>query len=469
MSQPDPTFPQGFLWGSATAAYQVEGAVDADGRGPSIWDTFSATPGKVRGGDTGAVACDQYRRYPQDIALMADLGLRAYRFSIAWARIQPEGSGPANPKGLDHYRRLVEQLRERGIEPMVTLYHWDLPQALQDAGGWPARATAERFADYASLVGEALGDLVDYWTTLNEPWVSSHLGYGSGVHAPGVRDAAQCLAATHHLLLGHGLAAQALRAASHADLQVGITLNLTVATPASDAEEDAAAAHRLDGDINRLFLDPVLRGRYPGDMVDWFGGEAAFPFLFDGDLATIAGPLDFLGVNYYFRSHVRASAAGEPAGPRATVPSIAAVTEPPPELPRTAMGWPVEPDGLRELLVRLHDDYPGLPPVYITENGAAYDDRPAADGTVDDLDRVAYLDGHVRALAEAVAAGVDVRGYFVWSLLDNFEWAEGYAKRFGIVFVDYATQRRIPKASARWYARVVRDNHLPPPDENREV
>jgi len=450
------TFPAGFVWGSATASYQVEGAVDEDGRGPSIWDTFSATPGAVHGDDTGVQACDHYHRYPQDIALMADLGLAAYRFSVAWPRIQPTGRGPANPAGIDHYRRVAEELLSRGIEPVVTLYHWDLPQALQDAGGWPERDTAHRFADYAGLVHDALGDVVHRWITLNEPWVASHLGYGGGGHAPGLADGHQCLAATHHLLLGHGLAADVLRSGRHAAPQVGITLSLNVAAPLTDEEADVAAARRVDGDSNRYYLDAVLRGSYPEDMVEWFGRDS-YDFVRDGDLARMAVPLDFLGVNYYMRLHVRAAARGTD---RALLPSLDIESVVPDDLPHTAMGWPVEPDGLRQLLVRLRDDYPMLPPVHITENGAAYDDVVAADGTVQDTERIAYLDGHLRALHQAIEQGVDVRGYFVWSLLDNFEWAEGYAKRFGVIYVDYETQQRIPKASARWYADLARTNRL---------
>ena len=466
----DLQFPPGFQWGSATASYQVEGAVDEDGRGPSIWDAFCATPGAVHDGDTGREACDHYHRYPADIALMADLGLTTYRFSIAWPRIQPTGQGPAHPAGIDHYRRVAEELLQAGIQPVATLYHWDLPQALQDLGGWPNRDTAQRFAEYAALVYDGLGDLVPSWITLNEPWVASHLGYGNGGHAPGISDGAQCLAATHHLLLGHGLAAAALRSRRHPDTQIGITVNLTVAVAASDDPADQAAARRVDGDSNRLFLDPLLRGSYPDDMIEWFDGKAggnSFAFVRDGDLEQIAAPLDFLGVNYYTRHHVKGRAqldgpADVPAGsgPRVTLPALDIESVLPDGVPRTAMGWPVEPDGLRQLLVRLHDDYPSLPPIFITENGAAYDDAPAPDGTVDDPERITYLDGHLRAVHQAIEVGVEVRGYFVWSLMDNFEWSEGYAKRFGIIYVDYPTQTRTPKSSAQWYAGVARANGL---------
>jgi beta-glucosidase len=436
------SFPPGFVWGSATASYQVEGAVDADGRGASIWDTFCAVPGAIANGDTGAVACDHYHRYPADVALMASLGLGAYRFSVSWPRIQPDGQGAPNQKGLDHYRRVVEELLSRGIVPYVTLYHWDLPQALQDRGGWPKRDTAYRFADYAGIVHDALGDLVHHWITLNEPKVSSHAGYGSGIHAPGVRDLALRDRAAHHLLLAHGLGVQRLRAGGAQ--QVGITLDLSPVVPFSAAEEDVAAAERVDVDSHRLFLDPILTGAYPAS----FGSDVALP----DDLPLISAPVDFLGVNYYRRMLVRAAPTGH----------LRALTVLPSGVPVTAVGWPVEPDGLREVLVGLKERHPSLPPVYITENGAALPDPVPADGQVHDPVRVDYLHRHLVALHEAIAAGVDVRGYFVWTLLDNFEWAEGYTARFGIVHVDFADQSRVPKTSARWYGQVARDNAVPP-------
>ncbi|MEV0799691.1 GH1 family beta-glucosidase [Kribbella sp. NPDC050281] len=438
----DARFPDGFVWGAATAAYQVEGAVDADGRGQSIWDTFCRVPGAIAGGDTGDVACDHYHRYAEDIGLLAELGLGAYRFSIAWPRIQPDGSGAINQKGLDHYRRVVDELLTRNVVPYVTLYHWDLPQALQDKGGWPARATAYRFADYAAVVHEALGDVVQHWITLNEPKVSSHAGYGSGIHAPGIKDSVLRDRAVHHLLLAHGLSLQALRDGRHAaGQQVGLTLDVSPVAPASDSQADADAARRVDVDSHRLFLDPVLRGTYPIhlDAVE------------DGDLGLISAPIDFLGINYYRRILVQAG----PTGDETVLPE---------GVPVTSVNWPVQPDGLREVLVDLQTTYPAIPPIYITENGAAYDDVPAEDGTVDDPQRVDYLHGHLSALRTAIAAGVDVRGYFVWTLLDNFEWAEGFAKRFGIVHVDYATQIRTPKTSAGWLGRVARANALPSGD-----
>ncbi|GAA4169959.1 GH1 family beta-glucosidase [Phytohabitans flavus] len=426
-------FPDGFVFGAATAAYQVEGAVDEDGRGPSIWDTFCRVPDAIAGGDTGDVACDNYHRWPEDVALMASLGLGAYRFSIAWPRVQPDGAGPANQKGLDHYRRLVEGLRERGIVPYVTLYHWDLPQALQDRGGWPARDTAYRFADYTAIVRDALGDVVDHWATLNEPKVASHAGYGDGIHAPGIRDRALRDRAAHHLLLAHGLGLSVLRGSG----EVGITLDLSPVRPMTGSPEDAAAAAEHDYDNHGMFLEPVLRGR----------SRLGADLVRDGDLDLISAPIDYLGVNYYRPLYVT-------AGPRAVVP---------PGVPVTAVDWPIVPSGLRDLLVGLREAYPDVPPIHITENGAAFDDEVGPDGSVDDPARVAYLHSHLLALHEAIEAGVDVRGYFVWTLLDNFEWAEGYAKRFGIVRVDQADLTRRPKASAHWYGQVARTGAVPRP------
>jgi len=450
------SFPEGFLWGTATAAYQIEGAVTEDGRGQSIWDVFSATPGKIRDGDTGAVACDHYHRWPEDVALMAGLGYQAYRFSIVWPRIIPDGDGPVNRAGIDHYSRLVDALLEHGITPMATLYHWDLPQPLQERGGWTVRGTVDAFARYAEIVASALGDRVPMWVTVNEPAVVAGHGHGSGVHAPGISDGRAALEAAHHLLLGHARAAEALRTTTG---QVGIALSVTDVVAGREGAEHAAAAARVDGHNNRWYLDPLLRGHYPADLVDWFG--ATFHGIVrEGDLDLIARPMDFLGLNYYFRSHIVAGAA--PDTPPAE-PPLHAHRVVPSELPVTAMGWPVEPDGFRAFLSRVARDYPDAPPIYITENGAAHDDMPDQGGDVDDPARIAYLDGHLRAMREAMAAGADIRGYFCWSLLDNFEWAEGYAKRFGLVHVDYATQRRTPKSSARWYAEVVKQNGLQDP------
>ena len=453
-------FPEGFLWGTATASYQVEGAVDEDGRGTSIWDTFSHTPGKVYRGDTGDIACDQYHRLQEELDLMVDLGLRAYRFSVAWPRIQPEGSGPANRRGLDYYRRLVDGLRSRSIEPMLTLYHWDLPQALEDRGGWTVRETSERFAEYAGTMYEALADSVTFWITLNEPWVSAWLGYGIGVHAPGRKDTGEALAATHHLLLGHGLALENMRSLGRENNQLGITLNLSPVRPATEDAADAEAARRVDGNANRLYLDPLFRGSYPEDMVDHYRAESDFAFVRDGDLEKISQPLDFFGVNYYFRHTVVDGQRGSELTTAMRFSDLNAATVLPEGVETTAMGWPVESDGLTELLVRLHEEYTQIP-FYVTENGRAVYDYVDPEGGVDDEERVAYLDAHFRAAHEAMEQGVDLRGYMVWSLLDNFEWAEGYSKRFGIVFVDYGTQRRIPKMSARWYREVIERNGLP--------
>ena len=456
------SFPEGFLWGAATAAYQIEGAVDEGGRGPSIWDTFSHTPGKVLHGDTGDIACDHYHRLDEDLDLMASLGLRAYRFSVAWPRIQPAGGGPANREGLDFYRRLVDGLLERDITPALTLYHWDLPQALEDRGGWTSRETGERFAEYAAIVYEEFKDRVPYWISLNEPWVSAWLGHGVGLHAPGKQDPNAALAATHHLLLGHGLAMETMRRAG-GDARIGITLNLSPVRPASAEPADAEAALRVDGNANRLYLDSLFRGAYPEDVLRHYRAVSDFSFVRDGDLERISQPLDFLGVNFYMRHTVRDEAGGGASRLRTAMrfADLGAETVLPEGIETTAMGWPVEPDGLTKLLVRLDEEYTKLP-IYITESGAAFHDYADPEGVVNDEERVAYLDAHFRAAREAIERGVDLRGYFVWSLLDNFEWSEGYSKRFGLVYVDYATQRRTPKASARWYSEVIRHNG--PPD-----
>ena len=463
-----PAFPPGFLWGAATAAYQIEGAAAEDGRTPSIWDTFSHTPGKVRNGDNGDIAADHYHRYRDDVALMAELGLAAYRFSIAWPRVMPGGSGPANPAGLDFYDRLVDALLERGITPVATLYHWDLPQELQDTGGWTERATAERFAEYAAVTARRLGDRIDSWTTLNEPWCAAFLGYGNGVHAPGHADHAQALRAHHHLMLAHGLGTAALRAELPATAQLSIVLNLAAVRAAGPAPADLDAAHRVDGLANRIFLDPLFHGHYPQDvlsatahLLDWDS------VIREGDLREISRPIDLLGVNYYTPTVVgaadgRQDATGQGApGDEPSPWPVRDVRFPTLAGPRTAMDWPVDADGLYEVLTRLRDDLPGVP-LMVTENGAAYDDYSDPAGDVHDPERVAYLHAHLGAVARAVADGADVRGYFVWSLLDNFEWAYGYGKRFGIVHVDFASQRRTPKDSARWYAQVIRSGTLPP-------
>ena len=433
-----------FVWGVATSAFQIEGATREDGRGESIWDRFASVAGNVANGDTGEPACDHYHRWPEDLDLMQSLGVRGYRFSLAWPRIQPSGRGPANEKGLDFYRRLVEGLLEREIEPLATLYHWDLPQELEDAGGWESRDVVERFAEYAELVFDALGDLVQGWITHNEPRCTSYLGYGTGVKAPGRRDWPTALRAAHHVLLSHGVVVQAFRASGPRG-RIGISLDPTLVEPASSTEEDVAAAERVDGHQNRWFLDPLFRGAYPADMLALHESRfGQLDVVRDGDLETISQPLDFLGVNFYTPHLVAADEGEELLGAREVDPGVAS----------TEMGWPVVPRALTELLLRLKRDYGDLP-LFITENGAAYDDRLDGGDVVEDPGRVAYLREHVASVEQARAEGVDVRGYYVWSLLDNFEWAHGYGKRFGIVYVDYATQRRIPKRSALWYRDLI--------------
>ncbi|KQS68742.1 GH1 family beta-glucosidase [Modestobacter sp. Leaf380] len=444
-------FPPGFVFGAATAAYQIEGAVDVDGRGPSIWDTFSHTPGKTHLGHTGDVAVEHHARYREDVALMADLGLAAYRFSVSWSRVLPEGAGRVEQRGLDFYRRLVDELLEAGVDPWLTLYHWDLPQALQDQGGWTSRDTAERFADYAGVLYDGLGDRVSHWSTLNEPMCSALLGHMAGQHAPGHRDAVEASRATHHLLLGHGLATRVLRERG-AD-SCGLTLNFTPMTPASDSPADVDAARRLDGQQNRMFLVPVVTGEYPADVAEDLAAAGAPLPIEDGDLELIATPLDWLGVNFYFGSVVRATE--EPTGKASSFIGGERVEEVPPTGPTTTMGWGVTPHAFTDLLLRLRDTAPGLPLV-ITENGSAWPDEVSPDGAVHDPQRVRYLMDHLAAVTDAIELGADVRGYFAWSLLDNYEWARGYDQRFGIVHVDYDTQVRTPKDSALAYAEVIR-------------
>ena len=434
-------FPAHFRFGVAAAAFQIEGAVREDGRGESIWDRFTHQPGAVAGGDTADGACDHYHRWRTDLDLMEALGVQSYRFSISWSRVLPSGVGPVNPAGMRFYRQLVEGMLERGIEPIATLYHWDLPQALQDVGGWASRDTAKRFADYAALMAEELGDVVSDWITHNEPWVVAFLGHAQGVKAPGLRDWPTALRVSHHLLLSHGLARAAIQGALP-DARVGIALNLGPIRPASDSDQDAAAARRMDGHLNRWFLDPIFRGGYPRDMVDLFEGRfGRFDAVREGDLELIGQPIDFLGLNYYMPHRVRHAPGAGPLELEAA----------PPAPPLTAMGWEIDPGGLLELLRRLRDEY-HAGPIYITENGAAFDDPPLNGlGYVDDTERTAYLQDHLEAVRKAIAEGVDVRRYCLWSLLDNFEWEHGYAKRFGIVHVDYDTQRRVPKRSGLWY------------------
>ena len=436
-------FPADFFWGAATAAYQTEGAANEDGRGESIWDRFTTLPGRIVNGETGRVACDSYHRYGEDVRLMRDLGLDAYRFSVAWPRVVPEGRGPVNAAGLDFYDRLVDELLAAGIEPFATLYHWDLPQALEDRGGWPSRDTVDAFAEYVEAVVARLGDRVSRWITQNEPWVVAWLGYGRGEHAPGRRSDRDALAAAHHVLLSHGRAVEVIRR-ERPTAQVGITIDVIPIHPLTPSDADLAAMIEEDGFRNRWILDPVLRGSYPEDMVRRF--ERILPPVADGDMAAISAPLDFLGVNYYRRHVVE-------AGPNGSGPVVVDV----PGGVHTAVGWEVYPDGLYELLLRLHEEY-APPPLYVTENGAAFGDV-RRNGTVADPERTAYLDRHLDAVARAIEDGVRVRGYFVWSLLDNFEWARGYGPRFGLIYVDYETLERVPKQSYHWYHDFIAAQH----------
>ncbi|MFI6144048.1 GH1 family beta-glucosidase [Streptomyces sp. NPDC051109] len=433
--------PREFAWGTATSAYQIEGAVAEDGRAPSIWDTFSHTPGAVDGGHTGDTACDHYHRWREDIALMRELGTNAYRMSIAWPRAVPGGDGPANPKGLAFYDRLVDGLLAAGITPSVTLYHWDLPQALQDRGGWPERSTAEHFAAYAGLVAARLGDRVTQWATLNEPLCSAWIGHLEGRMAPGWTDLTAAVRASYHLLLGHGLATQAVRAAAP-DAQIGIVNNLSTIEPATDSEADRAAALRMDGHVNRWWLDPVHGRGFPADMREVYAVDLPER---PGDLAAIATPLDWTGLNYYFPQTV----AADPAGPAPYARQIDR-----PGVARTGMDWEVDANGLEALLVRLTEEY-GARRIHVTENGSSYHDTVAADGSVHDPERARYLTGHLAACARAARRGAPLAGYYAWSLLDNFEWAYGYDKRFGLVRVDYDSQRRTIKTSGRRYAEVI--------------
>ncbi|MEU6055603.1 GH1 family beta-glucosidase [Streptomyces xanthochromogenes] len=461
-------FPPGFLWGAATSAYQIEGAVAEGGRTPSIWDTFSHTPGRTDGGDTGDVAVDHYHRMREDVALMADMGLTAYRFSVSWSRVQPTGRGPAVQLGLDFYRRLVDELLDHGIQPALTLYHWDLPQELEDAGGWPARDTAHRFAEYAALVGGALGDRVEHWITLNEPWCSAFLGYASGVHAPGRTEPAASLRAAHHLNLAHGEATSALRAVLPARDQVAVSLNSAVIRPLSPDPADLAAVRRIDDLANGIFHGPMLHGAYPANLFADTAPVTDWSFVHDGDLRAIQQPLDALGLNYYTTSLVSAAdpgqadarADGHGASAHSPWPGATSVAFHQPPGERTAMGWTIDPSGLYDLLLRYTKEAPGLP-LLVTENGAACEDGPAPDGSVHDPDRIGYLHDHLATVRRAMEAGADVRGYYLWSLMDNFEWSFGYGKRFGAVYVDYATLARTPKSSARWYAELARTGELP--------
>ncbi|GAC1360291.1 MAG: GH1 family beta-glucosidase [Ktedonobacteraceae bacterium] len=446
------SFPRGFVWGAATAAYQIEGAAHEDGRGMSIWDTFAATPGKVRQGDTGDVAADHYHRFQADVDLMAELGLDAYRFSIAWPRIFPQGRGSINNSGLDFYERLVDALLARGIKPFATLYHWDLPQTLQDEGGWARRETAYIFADYVEIVAKRLGDRVASWITHNEPWVVSYLGHGIGVHAPGSKNVQTAVDVGHHLLLSHGLAVPRLRAHIAPTAQVGITLNLTPVYPADERPETARDVALADAFNVRWFVEPLFRASYPEQLFANLGVNP--PPIQANDLATISTPIDFLGVNNYFRWVVRGQEQQPLAHAYETVAPI-------PGACYTETGWEVAPQGIRDLLVRLHHDYK-VPSLYVTENGAAFKDEWHGEEVVSDPRRVAFLQDYIHAVGEAVQQGAPVHGYFVWSLMDNYEWAEGYSKRFGIVYIDYPTQKRILKESGRWYTDLLKAHHTRP-------
>ncbi|WP_306191869.1 GH1 family beta-glucosidase [Streptomyces sp. MK5] len=447
-------FPDGFLWGTSTSAYQVEGATDSDGRGESVWDRFCRVPGAVERAESGAVACDHYHRAAEDIELMAGLGVNAYRFSLSWPRIVPDGHGEVNKRGVDHYDRLIDQLLARGISPLVTLYHWDLPQVLQERGGWRARETADRFAEYAALCFEAYGDRVQDWVTINEPWIVGLLGHQLGLHAPGERDIAGSVCAMHHLLLGHGKAVQALRA-SRPQGRAGVAFSLFPHVPHTAGEEDRLAAHASDGYVNRWFLDAVQNGRYPEDMREhWERAAGPLDFVRDGDLPVIGAGSDFIGVNYYTRRIV--SARRQPTDG----PFPWRVEPGRPDVARTDLDWEIVPEALTDLLVQLHDSY-GDVPVLITENGAVFNDEPGEDGAVHDARRTDFLHRHLIAVHRAIQQGCPVRGYFHWSLMDNFEWAMGYRPRMGLVHVDYATQRRTVKDSGHWYARVARANAIP--------
>jgi beta-glucosidase len=466
------SFPAGFLWGAATASYQVEGAAAEDGRTPSIWDTFARRRGAVRNADTGDVAADHYHRFTDDVALMSRLGLSAYRFSLSWSRVRPGGQGPVNPAGLSFYDRLVDELLANDIRPVATTYHWDLPQELEDAGGWTNRETSYRFAEYVAMAADCLGDRVSLWSTLNEPWCTAFLGYASGVHAPGRQEPAAALSAVHHLLLGHGLAVGVLRDTLPHDGQASLVLNLHSIRPVSDSEADLNAVRRIDGLANRVFLEPVLRGEYPADVLADTASITDWAFVRDADLAEISRPIDALGVNYYTPTLVRAREAGAPQvrsdghGASTSSPWVAAddidFLQPPGS--RTAMQWAVDSTGLHDVLARMGSEYPDLPLV-VAENGAAYDDYVDPTGRIRDPERIAYLRAHLGEVQRAISEGIDVRGYFVWSLLDNFEWSYGYSRRFGIVYVDFATQRRWLKDSARWFAGVAAANALPDSDE----
>ncbi|MBZ4645305.1 MAG: beta-galactosidase [Clostridia bacterium] len=442
------TFPKDFLWGVATASYQIEGAWKEDGKGESIWDRFSHIPKKVANGDTGDVACDHYHLYPEDVKLLKELGVKTYRLSISWPRIFPEGKGQPNEKGMEFYKNLIKLLVENDIKPAVTLYHWDLPQKLQDIGGWANREVVDYYEQYARYVFKELGDLVPIWITHNEPWVVSFIGNWEGRHAPGITDFSTALQVSHHLLLSHGKAVRAYREMGF-EGEIGITLNLVPVypDPSSHNEEDAAAAIRRDGFQNRWFLDPVFKGRYPADMINWYSKKVVVPVITQEDLDIISTPVDFLGINYYMPGYIKADPDAWPLELKHVFTGK----------DRTAMGWEIYPEGLYDLLVRLHKDYNGIK-IMVTENGAAFNDIVNREGKVEDDNRLDFLYKHFIQAYRAIQDGVNLTGYYVWSFMDNFEWAEGYAKRFGITYVDYKTQKRIIKKSGHWYKEVIKNN-----------
>lgn len=440
-------FPEGFVWGAATASYQIEGAWNEADKGESIWDRFSHTPGKIDHGDTGDIACDHYHRWAEDLVLMKKMGLKAYRFSVSWPRVLPKGHGKVNQTGLDFYNKLVDRLLESNIEPYLTLYHWDLPQSLQEEGGWPARNIVDAFVEYADVLSRALGDRVKNWITFNEPWVSAFVGYRDGRHAPGHTDLREALAASHHLLLAHGRTVPVIRR-NCPDANLGITLNLTPQVPASPSLPDRVAATWVDGYINRWFLDPLVGRGYPQDMVTAFGND--MDFIQPLDLDVVSVPMDFLGVNYYTRNIVRSDKLSESENAPRKMIRGNEITE---------MDWEVYPEGIYNILGRLHFDY-AFPAIYITENGAAFQDQIDAEGRVDDPARLSYIKRHLEQVHRAIAIGVPVRGYFAWSLMDNFEWAYGYAKRFGLIYVDFETRQRILKSSGKWYRQAIKRNSI---------
>ncbi|MGJ9448579.1 GH1 family beta-glucosidase [Actinotignum sp. GS-2025b] len=470
MSQETMQFPSDFVWGTATASYQIEGGVHEGGRGPSIWDTFSHTPGKIHSGDTGDTACDHYHRWQEDIGIIDWLGVGAYRLSIAWPRIMPTEMGGVNQAGLDFYGKIIDALNARNIKPVVTLYHWDLPQYLQDKGGWASRDTAFAFQEYARVLAREFAGRVSVWTTLNEPWCSAYLGYAAGVHAPGIQDPQQAMQAVHHLNLAHGLAAMAIREECGADAQISVTLNLHVVLPddpTNPSSHEAAQQIRLLG--NEAFLGPMLEGTYPPELVELTSRDVRWDFIHDGDLALINQPLDVLGVNYYNPTKVRMAPEGavperhDGHDPSGKSPWVSADRVEFLELPgeKTEMGWPIDATGLTELLLELSERYPDLP-LMVTENGMAdADPNEVTGGQIDDPKRISYLRDHIAAVHAAIEQGADVRGYFVWSLLDNFEWSYEYTKRFGIVHVNYTTLERTPKASAHWYRKLIQSGRIP--------